>query len=289
MKEKEFDQLIVVLGKRLNNNALTLEGMSRVEEILRHVGSSDCSSSIIAFCGGVTNGQSVSEARLMFEAFEAGLSSMDNSNIGAVLLEEESTSTVENIIHLSEVLLESELLQNGAKIEVKFVSNDYHLERMFTIQSLLDEQGLLRYLKSECQRAGLNLTISSDIKSHFPVPYPHYCVNGQLFLLLDELTTYRVYLEGVRDKVFRRPLSEVIVIPLSIAHRALAQLEDLVSPTSHAVLYDQLPALKAAVERTSSTENTSDIENDLSLFDTVLNYLNRCLDPERDESIKWWR
>ena len=114
MKEKEFDQLIVVLGKRLNKNSLTLEGMSRVEEILRHVGSNDCSSSIIAFCGGMTNGQSVSEARLMFEAFETGLSSMTNSNIGAVLLEEKSTSTVENIIHLSEVLLESELLQNGA-------------------------------------------------------------------------------------------------------------------------------------------------------------------------------
>ncbi len=197
MKEKEFDQLIVVLGKRLNKNALTLEGMSRVEEILRHVGSNDCSSSIIAFCGGMTNGQSVSEARLMFEAFETGLSSMTNSNIGAVLLEEKSTSTVENIIHLSEVLLESELLQNGAQIEVRFVSNDYHLARMFTIQSLLDEQGLLRYLKSECQRAGLNLNISPDIKSHFPVPYPHSCINGQLFLLLDELTTYRVYLEGL--------------------------------------------------------------------------------------------
>ncbi|MGR5295530.1 YdcF family protein [Vibrio mediterranei] len=289
MKEKEFDQLIVVLGKRLNKNALTLEGMSRVEEILRHVSSNDCSSSIIAFCGGVTNGQSVSEARLMFEAFETGLSPMDNSNVGAVLLEEESTSTVENIIHLSEVLLESELLQNGAKIEVKFVSNDYHLERMLTIQSLLDEQGLLRYLKSECQRAGLNLNISPDIQSHFSVPYPHSCVNGQLFTLLDELTTYRVYLEGARDNVFRRPLSEVIVKPLSIAHCALAQLEVLVSPTTHAVLYDQLPALKSAVERTSSTENISEIENDLSLFDTLLNYLNRYLDPERDESIKWWR
>ncbi|OIN23885.1 YdcF family protein [Vibrio barjaei] len=289
MKEKEFDQLIVVLGKRLNKNALTLEGVSRVEEILRHVSSNDCSSSIIAFCGGVTNGQSVSEARLMFEAFETGLSPMDNSNVGAVLLEEESTSTVENIIHLSEVLLESELLQNGAKIEVKFVSNDYHLERMLTIQSLLDEQGLLRYLKSECQRAGLNLNISPDIQSHFSVPYPHSCVNGQLFTLLDELTTYRVYLEGVRDNVFRRPLSEVIVKPLSIAHCALAQLEVLVSPTTHAVLYDQLPALKSAVERTSSTENISEIENDLSLFDTLLNYLNRYLDPERDESIKWWR
>ncbi|MCG9788743.1 YdcF family protein [Vibrio mediterranei] len=289
MKEKEFDQLIVVLGKRLNKNALTLEGVSRVEEILRHVSSNDCSSSIIAFCGGVTNGQSVSEARLMFEAFETGLSPMDNSNIGAVLLEEESTSTVENIIHLSEVLLESELLQNGAKIEVKFVSNDYHLERMLTIQSLLDEQGLLRYLKSECQRAGLNLNISPDIQSHFSVPYPHSCVNGQLFTLLDELTTYRVYLEGARDNVFRRPLSEVIVKPLSIAHCALAQLEVLVSPTTHAVLYDQLPALKSAVERTSSTESISEIENDLSLFDTLLNYLNRYLDPERDESIKWWR
>jgi hypothetical protein len=289
VKEKEFDQLIVVLGKRLNKNALTLEGVSRVEEILRHVSSNDCSSSIIAFCGGVTNGQSVSEARLMFEAFETGLSPMDNSNVGAVLLEEESTSTVENIIHLSEVLLESELLQNGAKIEVKFVSNDYHLERMLTIQSLLDEQGLLRYLKSECQRAGLNLNISPDIQSHFSVPYPHSCVNGQLFTLLDELTTYRVYLEGARDNVFRRPLSEVIVKPLSIAHCALAQLEVLVSPTTHAVLYDQLPALKSAVERTSSTENISEIENDLSLFDTLLNYLNRYLDPERDESIKWWR
>ncbi len=187
------------------------------------------------------------------------------------------------------MLIQSQLLKRGSTIEVKFVSNDYHLERMFTIQTLLNEQGLLGYLKQECHRSGLNVTISSDIEAHYPVAYPHNCINGQLFVLLDELTTYRVYLEGVRSAVFKRPLTEVIVQPLAIAHRTLERLEALVCASSHAVLQDQLPALRSVVERTSSLENNDNIDNELSLFDTLLNYLNRYLDPERDNRISWWK
>ncbi len=73
MNETEFDQLVVVLGKRLNNNALTAEGLSRVKAILQVAETTDCRKTIIAFCGGVTHGQSISEARVMYDTFQAHL------------------------------------------------------------------------------------------------------------------------------------------------------------------------------------------------------------------------
>lgn len=60
----------VVLGKRLNSDALTVEGKSRVDGLLSALQCRENSSVLIVFCGGVTAGQTVSEAQRMHEYFQ---------------------------------------------------------------------------------------------------------------------------------------------------------------------------------------------------------------------------
>ncbi len=59
-------------------------------------------------------------------------------------------------------LIDKGIFTAGADIDVIFASNDYHLKRIFEIQSLMDEQGLLRVLKQRCAEHGLNLHIDSS-------------------------------------------------------------------------------------------------------------------------------
>ncbi|MDN3685627.1 ElyC/SanA/YdcF family protein [Vibrio sinaloensis] len=58
-----------------------------------------------------------------------------------ILLEDASTNTMENFTNVANILLEKGI---RGPVNISFVSNDYHLERLFQIQSLLDEQGLLK-------------------------------------------------------------------------------------------------------------------------------------------------
>ncbi|NMU52417.1 ElyC/SanA/YdcF family protein, partial [Vibrio parahaemolyticus] len=87
---------------------------------------------LIAFCGGVTQGQTRSEASAMLEYF-ALLCQQQGLTVAPqrTLLEEQSTSTVENILQVSRVLIESGVCQRGSQLNVTFVSNDYHLQRIF--------------------------------------------------------------------------------------------------------------------------------------------------------------
>ena len=167
---------------------------------------------MLLFCGGVTPGQTISEAVAMGDYFKQLPSAkmLDDSNI---ILESDSQNTVQNIQNAALKL--KQLGLSDQRVDVTLVSNDYHLKRIFEIQSLMDEQGLLRTLKQYCASSGLNLHIDQDIDQHCSVMYPHQGLYAQAFLLIDELTTYRVYLEGVVNKAFDRPLDDV---RLSLIH-----------------------------------------------------------------------
>lgn len=291
MKHREFDEIIVVLGKRLNNGRLTAEGISRVESLARFVTDTDCSRKVIAFCGGLTNGQTVSEAKAMYDVFTSQMMSHQIESIGTIILEERSTNTIENVSFLAKEMIDSGLALIGDSINVRFLSNDYHLDRMFTIQKLMPNQGLLKHLQLQCAEQGLHLNIDYQLTAHLPVTYPHQSIRGQLFLLLDELTTYRVFLEGVCSQVFQGPISDIRKRPLERAQKTLTRMETLVRSQAQpdVFLIDQLPILQGVIRRTSQTEQLSLLTLELSLLDTILNYLNRYLDPERDDTVKWWR
>jgi len=286
-----INHILIVLGKRLNNNLLTKEGSSRVEALHSYLLDHAGEELAVAFCGGVTSGQSASEASRMHHYFRELESTMAAPLIlGGVLLEEESTNTVENIQNVAKKLIESQLLKAGQPIRVTFVSNDYHLHRIFEIQQLMDEQGLLRVLKTRCEDLGIQLQIDNDLSKHVTVSYPHQHLQGQLFLLMDELTTYRVYLEGVAAGSFKRDLQSVREMPVKIATAALNKAQALLlNEGEFPLLRALMPVLSECVVQTPPKASIKKVREYLALLDTNLTLLNRYLDPEVDSNARWWR
>ncbi|MGL1191903.1 YdcF family protein [Vibrio parahaemolyticus] len=276
----KLGNVVIVLGKRLVNNQLSAEGISRVEALAAKTREMPMENTALVFCGGKTQGQSISEADAMYAYFQTLNTSLAKPfPTSQVLLENRSLNTFENMRNAAKVLCESGLfpLPSQEAVEVILLSNAYHLERILEIQTLMDEQGLLRVLKSQCASVGLDLHISLDIQKHISVPYPHQGPLAEAFLLLDELTTYRVYLEGVKSGAFQRNLTSVRAQPLLRAKQAINQLRAL--PLEMDVL-QQIAEMKKAIEMTAFDESVATAERALEVFHPILTALNRRLDPE---------
>ncbi|HHE0524366.1 hypothetical protein CGJ24_09760 [Vibrio parahaemolyticus] len=276
----KLGNVVIVLGKRLVNNQLSAEGISRVEALAAKILEMPMENTALIFCGGKTQGQSISEADAMYAYFQTLNTSLAKPfPTSQILLENRSLNTFENMRNAAKVLCESGLfpLPSQAAVEVILLSNAYHLERILEIQTLMDEQGLLRVLKSQCASVGLDLHISLDIQKHISVPYPHQGPLAEAFLLLDELTTYRVYLEGVKSGAFQRDLTSVRAQPLLRAKQAINQLRAL--PLEMDVL-QQIAEMKKAIEMTAFDESVATAERALEVFHPILTALNRRLDPE---------
>ncbi|GMM89781.1 YdcF family protein [Vibrio fortis] len=282
--------LVVVLGKRLNKNELTAEGQGRVEAAIDYLVSRSHDEVAVAFCGGVTPGQTLSEAEVMYEYFLQLESQLESPlSIQARLLEKKSTNTIENIQNLALELIESGLFENGQQLNVIFVSNDYHLQRIFEIQSLMDAQGLLKVLEERCGQLGVSLNIERDIEQHVVVPYPHRTVQGQLFLLTDSLTTYRVYLEGTVAGRFVGQEQQTRKIPAQLGLDAIDKATQLSESGQFSLLNSLLPLLLNCIEETPVGADKEKVREYLALLDTNLTLLNRYLDPEQDLDTRWWR
>lgn len=282
--------LVVVLGKRLNKNELTAEGQGRVEAAIDYLVSRSNDKVAVAFCGGVTPGQTLSEAEVMYKYFLQLESQLESPlSIQARLLERKSTNTIENIHNLALELIESGLFENGQQLNVIFVSNDYHLQRIFEIQSLMDAQGLLKVLEERCVALGMRLNIERDIEKHVAVPYPHHSLRGQLFLLIDSLTTYRVYLEGTVAGRFVGQEEQTRKVPAQLGLEAIDNAIQLSKIAQFSLLDSLLPLLQGCIEETPIGTDKEKAREYLALLDTNLTLLNRYLDPEQDLNTRWWR
>lgn len=290
-----INHLLIVLGKRLNENKLTDEGISRVDALFEYLAEPLVEESnqqtAVAFCGGITKGQTLSEADAMHQYFRKLEKRREHPFfLGAILLEQHSTNTVENIQNLTSEMIASGLFTRGQSVQVTFVSNDYHLQRIFEIQSLMDEQGLLKVLVEKCSALGVELQIDRRLDAHVAVPYPHQSAQGQLFLLMDVLTTYRVYLEGVCAGAFKRDLELVRREPERLSLEALITAKELVGRSSDFDIVESLlPALERCIQQTSVGTDIKKVREYLALLDTNLTLLNRYLDPESDHTHRWWR
>lgn len=269
--------VVVVLGKRLVNNTLTQEGHRRVEALTECLAEMDLQHTAVIFCGGVSEGQLQTEARAMFDYFKRHYP-YKRAFPQHVLLEDQSTNTIENMVNAGKTLIDSELCRSGQAVKVQLVSTDYHLKRIFEIQSLMDEQGLLRLLENQCLKTGLELQIERSIDAHYPAVYPYQNVLAQVFLLLDQLTTYRVYLEGVIVGVFKRPLTQVRKRPYQIARNALGELDKIELDCESKMA---VKVMAEAVEATTPQLADAEMLAQLVLLDSNLTQLNRHFDPER--------
>ncbi|MET2896902.1 YdcF family protein [Vibrio rotiferianus] len=274
----KLNKVVIILGKRLVHDQLSAEGRSRVEALLNVLNEFCFETTALVFCGGVTQGQTVSEADAMYRYFcqLAKAREIDFPEL-QVIIENRSLNTAQNMQNAAAELLRSGLCEAGQTIEVTLLSNDYHLERIIEIQTLMDEQGLLRVLKSRCADMGVKLNISLDLSHHVSVPYPNTGVLAEAFLLFDELTTYRVYLEGVKRGAFERDLAEVRAKPLAIGLGAIEKLHALdLEPE----VRGQIADMKKAIEMTAFDDSAVAVEQALAVFHPILTALNLQLDPE---------
>lgn len=267
---------ILVLGKRLQNNALTAEGRSRVEALPAFLARFNPATSVLVFCGGVTKGQTLSEASAMYQYYQQ-LNTHSSQSSYKTLLEDQSLNTIENIHNAAHKLISSGLLQQEQRVNAVFVSNDYHLQRIFQIQELMDEQGLLRVLLEKCQQAGLYVSISTDVQHHCSVPYPHANQAGQIFLALDELTVFRVFLEGVVRGVYFPIQRGLLHQVTQTAQRSMSVLTALVQEPK---LVKRIEVLKKVIESVDETCSQQSVAGYLEQFHDELTTLNRQLDPE---------
>ncbi|EGU31538.1 hypothetical protein VII00023_09369 [Vibrio ichthyoenteri ATCC 700023] len=280
MPSGNVKHVILVLGKRLLDNQLTAEGCSRVDALPAYLAPMDLSHTALIFCGGQLAGQTKSEAQAMAERFTERFSALANDfPSGYWLLEDQSTNTVENIQNAASKLIQSGLCSKQKKVQISLVSNGYHIERIIEIQKLMPQQGLLTTLKLRCQEAGLSVSISLDIEDHCSVEYPHQGASALAFLLLDELTTYRVYLEGVLAQVFSLPLSQVRGQPYQVATRAIRHLLTLDSTLDYR---DELARLSAIIAASEPNCSQVLLERLYVEFNTILTQLNRRFDPESE-------
>ncbi|MBR9787559.1 MAG: YdcF family protein [Vibrionaceae bacterium] len=278
----KLDNVVIVLGKRLVKSKLSPEGVSRVRALVSALGPLSMENTAILFCGGKTQGQDIAEADAMFsyfQTFNKGRSRPFPES--QILIENRSLNTIQNMNNAAEELVNSGLFQARKHlqppIKVTLVSNDYHLERILEIQTLMDEQGLLSVLKARCAKMGLELSIPLEMDKHISVPYPHQGTSAEAFLLLDELTTYRVYLEGAVRGVFTRDLASVRAKPLRIAQTAIEKLEVL--PLGNESLKN-IQEIKKAVAMTALDDNLIALRRSLGILHPLLTVMNRVIDPE---------
>lgn len=271
-------EVVVVLGKRLVNSHLTEEGGSRIEALAKILPSIDTHNLVVIFCGGKLENQYISEAQAMVdyldEQFPEDAKCLINSQI---LIEDQSTTSVENFSNACSELIKSKLCVVDIPVNVRLVSNEYHIERIIKIEQLMPEQGLLNDLKTNAEKFGLKLNVSLDIAQHITAIYPHKTRHGEAFLLVDQLTMYRVYLEGVVGAVFRRSLNEVREQPYVISVVALEQLLTMEIAQQH---IHTLLRLRAIIEQTPASIAIHRLSPLLVEFNQLLLTLNRCIDPE---------
>lgn len=276
------DNVVIVLGKRLKNNRLSAEGVSRVKALADSLKYLPVNNTVIVFCGGKTQRQNVAEADAMFRYFQVLNASLSEPfPESRILLENRSLNTIQNMQKAAEILCSSDLLYSSSPpqspVNVILLSNDYHLERIIEIQALMDEQGLLRVLKTRCASMGLELSVPLDIGKHISVPYPHKGALAEAFLLLDELTTYRVFLEGGSNGVFIRDVFDVKAQSLRTAQVAIDKLQAL--PLEEAV-QEQIEEMKKAIAMTAFDNNLEVAKQALDRLHPILTSLNRAVDPD---------
>ena len=275
-------QVVLVLGKRLADNRLTEEGRLRVDALAEFMRVLDLSETAIIFCGGIAPGQHISEAQAMVARFKTHYPMLVQLIPARhLILEDRSRNTVENIENAASELIASGLCTSDQVIQFTLLSNDYHLNRILDIQTLLPEQGLLTVLKQRCQQAGLQMVIALDCSQHCLVTYPHCGEQADAFLLADELTTYRVYLEGVVKGVFTRSLESVRAQPHEVAEDAIKKLLLLGCCQQY---HTQINRLREIIKATPVVCPVSDIVPLLNEFHLLLTQLNRNLDPENTSS-----
>ncbi|MGD8170670.1 YdcF family protein [Vibrio sp. TRT 21S02] len=274
----EFDHVVLVLGKRLVNNKLTREGKARVESVFEHIHGHLANQPLIIFCGGQWNGQVVSEALAMKDYFDT-LCRLNKLSFPSnkLWVEERSTNTIQNFRNAANLLITQIDVSPSRMIEVKLASSDYHVERILEIQSLMKQQGLLSVFAEMCSKKSISVNVSPDVRNHILANYPYSIEESGLFLHIEKLTTYRVFLEGLIHSSHGHKGPDIENNVRQAVDSSIGLLREKKYESEYG---SEFQALLMVFDNTGSKTPLSEVKGGLKLFHHTLTTLNRRLDPE---------
>jgi len=240
-------------------------------------------------------GQKVPEAMAMFAEYRKRRERLPNTLVtGPHFFDTTSGNSIQNIQNIGRELIESGLAQKGDHLNVNLASTDYHVERIIKIQQQMNEQGLLRVLEKTGQRLGIKIEIQRNMDAHVAAPFPYRTDLGRIYVEVDRLTIYRVYLEGVVKSAFKRELSRVRSQPRKEAVQAIDSIRSTVARKKafgkrrSQFILSSVSVIESIIDKTSATAEKSDVASLLVLYDRTLTMLNRYVDPEGSIEGQWW-
>ncbi|NAX19694.1 YdcF family protein [Vibrio sp. V39_P1S14PM300] len=284
-----IDRLVIVLGKRLVGNQLTPEGEARIGAAFEALSHCDVDRTVLAICGGYSDSQTQSESAAMKMRFESlCLETGWDFPPAQVVIEQRSTNTIENMTCMAQTLLSSGVVNASQTIAVTLVSTDYHLKRILMVEKQMPEQGLLRLLIKRCAQHGLHLDISPSQAQHVSAPYPYAGERGQLFALVDQLTLYRVFLEGYQNRCFRDNVTNRHQAVFYQTRDTLQSVSDRLNDAQAPALVSVAGLLGEMMMLTKPPLRPESVSDALMVFDHNLTLLNRWCDPEQGHVGRWW-
>ncbi|CAM9264310.1 unnamed protein product, partial [Ectocarpus sp. 4 AP-2014] len=211
----ELRQVLVVIGKHLIRDQVTVEYASRIRRLVQGLKSGRLQPDLVCFTGGTVRDNRVADAsagyiffRHLCEQHEAR--GVDTENIG-ILVESESTCTKEALDNVvkevsrmeREELHEREREGEGRsaawprqKYHFTLISNEYHLSRIITVHQISETVSLLAPLK-----------LLEASWGYEQVPYPYACSNddakefqAEVYKTFEDLVPLQVNVQAVANR-----------------------------------------------------------------------------------------
>ena len=193
--------IAVLLGKRLKENHITIEFMSRIGELERLINQSIIIPEKIILTGGKRIGNNkFSEAGLAKDYLESD--SVCNILKGKIVIDREARNTIENIENVLK-----ELEEYKGDILLHIISTDYHIKRMEKIEELMPNTEILL---TSLKKRGISYKCwaSEYIYNSNKNPITKWC--SELYLISDDLRIIETNLEAIASGKEKKLFSRVI-------------------------------------------------------------------------------
>ncbi|CBJ25541.1 conserved unknown protein [Ectocarpus siliculosus] len=255
----ELRQVLVVIGKHLIRDQVTVEYASRIRRLVQGLKSGRLQPDLVCFTGGTVRDNRVADAsagyvffRHLCEQHEVG-----TENIG-ILVESESTCTKEALDNVvkevsrmeREELHEREREGEGRsaawprqKYHFTLISNEYHLSRIITVHQISETVSLLAPLK-----------LLEASWGYEQVPYPYACSN-------DDAKEFQANVYKTLEDL----------VPLQVNVQAVANREEFFQEENYASLVHVRERLKEFIRRMNpSRERNERADNDKALREALV-------------------
>jgi uncharacterized SAM-binding protein YcdF (DUF218 family) len=203
--------LIAVFGKRLIEDVITKEGLSRIIALVDYLNNAHAAKDdiIITFTGGRIDRHDISESETFRSTYYRYLYERQ-ANFSQIIshpvrLDRKSTNTVENVQNIIEMMKNEGALEPGINLIVKLCSSGYHLDRLMAIHDLLPPKSILSIFETDELLEKTKTSVKLAGRNEHLRAFEDILVRsrGELYTAIDKLTLFRVLMEWAIDNVRR--------------------------------------------------------------------------------------